>query len=152
RLADGLRARLPPRLLSTRTRPLRRPPFRMRVGLASAAPSLPLVVFDGTCAFCRRWVARWLQHGEGALHAAPFQALPLRRLGLKRAQVERALALVEADGTRSFGAEAVFRALLHARRAPVRWRARLGLLPGVLQGAQWIYRGVAQRRGVAARL
>src|SRR5690606_18317741 len=120
--------------------------------LVFMAEVLPLLVFDGACAFCRRWVARWEARTRGRVRALPFQSLPLRRLGLRRKALEQAVALVEPEGRRFEGAEAVFRALLHSPEAPVRWAARSGLLPGVLQTSQRLYRVVARRRMRSARL
>lgn len=62
------------------------------------------------------------------------------------------MVLLERDGSTYDGAEAVYRALLHAVEPPTRWRARLGLLPGVLGVSQGVYRLVARRRRSSARL
>lgn len=136
-------------------RPARPPVWFQSPGaphLLSMAEVLPLLVFDGACAFCRRWVARWEQRTRGRVRALPFQSLPLRRLGLRRRALTQAVALLEPDGRRFEGAEAVFRALLHSPEAPVRWGARAGLLPGVLQTSRRLYRVVARYRMRSARL
>ena len=124
----------------------------MRPSLLRRSPPLPILIFDGACGFCRRWVSRWMQRTGGAIPAEPYQALPLRRWGLSPARVSQGLTFVERPGAPTFGAEAVYRLLLHAEDAPVRWKARLGLLPGVLQVSQLVYRMVAKRRGRSARL
>jgi predicted DCC family thiol-disulfide oxidoreductase YuxK len=36
-------------------------------------PSKPLMVFDGDCHFCRRWVERWREMTRGEVDYAPSQ-------------------------------------------------------------------------------
>jgi predicted DCC family thiol-disulfide oxidoreductase YuxK len=121
------------------------------VGRAWGALVAPVLVFDGACAFCRRWVGRWDARTQGRVRFAPLQRLPLWALGVRRAEARKAVHLVE-WGRVSRGAEAVFRTLLRAPEPEVRWRARLGLLPGVRHAAGLVYAGVARHRLRAARL
>jgi len=73
----------------------------------------PALLFDGTCGPCTRlanWVRR--QDREGRLEVLPNQGPGvLQRLGLTRAEADRAAWLIEPGGQRHEGAAAVSRAL-----------------------------------------
>lgn len=63
----------------------------------------PTLYFDGACGFCRRWVERWKGlTGDSVRYEPSPEAEP------------RAVRLVEADGTESEGAAAVFLTLTYA--------------------------------------
>ena len=49
----------------------------------SKAPSeKPLLLYDGECWFCLRWIRRWEQRLDGKVDVAPFQhRTPHERLG-----------------------------------------------------------------------
>src|ERR1043166_8371655 len=124
---------------------------RDRAGLAAAvndrerAPVKPLLVFDGNCAFCRRWVARWQRATRELVDYAPSAEAAPRLPDIPPERFREAVVFVDAGGGVSQGAEAVFRAL-----AVVPGRAwPLGLyrrVPGVAPVAEWLYRWVARHR------
>jgi predicted DCC family thiol-disulfide oxidoreductase YuxK len=74
-------------------------------------PPKPLVLFDGDCRFCRRWIERWREMTGDAVEYAPFQEAGERFPEIPRAQFEEALHFIDKDGTIYRGAEAVFRSL-----------------------------------------
>src|ERR1043166_8500565 len=79
----------------------------------AAPPVKPVLVYDGDCRFCCRWVARW-QHATGdTIEYLPYQnaQIPLRYPEIPKEQFERAVQLIVPDGTVLSGAEAVFRSL-----------------------------------------
>ncbi|AKQ70746.1 hypothetical protein A176_007658 [Myxococcus hansupus] len=112
----------------------------------------PLVLYDGGCAFCRRWVARWRLRTEGRVRYRAGTWWRRWLLGIPKADMRRALQLVEPSGRVSHGSEALFRALAASPRRGTRVAARLGLLPGVLHASQAVYAVVARHRGRAARV
>src|SRR6266404_9512034 len=75
------------------------------------APAAPLVVFDGDCHFCRRWIERWRELTQGAVEYAPFQEAADRFSEIPREDFEQALHFIDKDGTVHRGAAAVFRSL-----------------------------------------
>lgn len=79
------------------------------------APFKPLLIFDGDCHFCRRWVERWRELTGGAVEYAPFQEVASRFPEIPREAFENAVHFVEPDGTVYRAAEAVFRSLGSAR-------------------------------------
>src|SRR5437667_1720782 len=96
----------------------------------------PLFVFDGTCGFCRKWVARWRRATGDRVDYAPFQAAASRFPEIPLERFRRSVVLIEPDGRAFEAAEAVFRSLAHASR---------GGLP------LWLYRHVPGFAGASER-
>ncbi|WP_246357463.1 lipase maturation factor family protein [Pyxidicoccus fallax] len=117
-----------------------------------ATAGRPLVLFDGDCGFCRRWVARWQLSTEGRVRFEPGGWWHRLRYGIRAKDMRRAMQLVEPSGRVSQGAEAVFRALSWSPHRGTRVAARLGLLPGVLHVARGVYAVVARNRRTASRV
>lgn len=112
----------------------------------------PLVLFDGDCGFCRRWVSRWRERMGGRVLFLPARPLPRWLLGVRKRDARRAMLLIEPSGARYSGAEAVFRMLGRSPHRGTRWAAALGRLPGALQVSQAIYGVIASHRTGAARV
>jgi predicted DCC family thiol-disulfide oxidoreductase YuxK len=79
-------------------------------------PSLPrpLLIWDGECSFCRAWIARWRRSTGDRVDYAPYQEVADRFPEIPRERFRDAVQLIEPDGTRTSGAEAVLRTLAHA--------------------------------------
>ena len=77
----------------------------------SVGPQKPLLIFDGDCGFCRRWITRWQSMTGDRVEYAPYQEMGERYPQIARADLEAAVQLVHPDGQIFSGAEAVFRAL-----------------------------------------
>jgi len=84
-------------------------------------PSRPLLIFDGDCAFCRRWIERWKQTTGDHVNYAPLQSehIAAQFPELSREQLESSVHLIEPDGRVTRGTEAVFRSLAVRRRWPL---------------------------------
>src|SRR5262245_35427305 len=110
----------------------------------------PLMIYDSDCGFCRRWVARWQTITGDAVEYEPFQSAAERFPTIPRENFARAVHLIEADGSSSSGAEAVFRALGHGgRRWPLMLYRELALFRPLTEAA---YRAVAGHRAAADRM
>ncbi len=75
------------------------------------APDRPVMVFDGDCGFCRRWIERWRHTTGDRIDYVAFQDAGSRFADIPQEQFAQAVHLIEADGHVARGAEAVFRAL-----------------------------------------
>ena len=110
----------------------------------------PLLVYDGECDFCRRWVARWRSKTGDDLDYEPSQEVGARFPEIPQERFRQAVVLIEPDGGTTSGAEAVFRTLCHAPGR--RWGAKAarwayGTNPVFRRVTEGLYRFVARHRG-----
>src|SRR5262245_33348882 len=117
----------------------------------SGDPSRPLVVWDGSCGFCRMSIERLQAELGMGIETAPYQEVGDRFAPLGAADYARAVHLIEPDGRRSSGAEAVFRALAY-RPGGLPWLRLYLHLPGFAPLAELGYRFVARHRGAVRRI
>ena len=113
----------------------------------SNPPQKPLLIFDGDCHFCRRWIERWRDLTRGTVEYAPFQEAGDRFPEIARENFEQAVHFIESDGSVYRGAEAVFRSL--GRRAGV-WFWCYKHVPGFAPITETAYAFVARRRRFAS--
>jgi len=73
--------------------------------------SKPLLLFDGECGFCRRWIERWRKKAQGTVDFKPYQEVLNNFPQVSEAACEKAVQLVLPDGSVISGAHAVFKAL-----------------------------------------
>ncbi len=117
------------------------------VGKVANPPGKPLLVFDGDCNFCRRWIARWQQATRDRIEYLPFQDPRIAESfpELPRERFEQSVQLIETDGSVFSGAEAVFRSLAFVPRK--RWQLWLYRhVAGVPPATEAAYRFVARHR------
>ncbi len=114
---------------------------------AVSTPGKPVMIYDGECGFCRRWVRRWEQRAADQVIFLPFQSVAVSEQFPKitRAQLAAAVHLVEPDGQVSRGAKAVLRFWSCSGRR--RWPSRLyDKIPLAAWMAESAYRLVANHR------
>ena len=70
----------------------------------------PVMLFDGRCTFCGRWVQRWRNSTGDSIDYQPYQDAAARFTQISPDAPGKAVHLIEPDGRISRGAEAVFRA------------------------------------------
>jgi len=113
------------------------------------APPKPLLIFDGDCHFCRRWIERWRELTGGAVEYAPSQEAARRFPEIPQEAFDRSLQFIETDGKVFSGAEAVFRSLGQKRsRAWLIWCYEH--VPGFAVVTEIAYRVVARNRMTAS--
>jgi predicted DCC family thiol-disulfide oxidoreductase YuxK len=108
--------------------------------------SKPLLVYDGDCDFCRKWIARLRWATGERVDYAPYQEAAARFPQIPPERFKSAVQLIESDGRVSQAAEAVFRSLSY--RPGQGWL--LWLYQRVAPFAalsEWGYRLVARHRG-----
>jgi predicted DCC family thiol-disulfide oxidoreductase YuxK len=110
-------------------------------------PVKPLIIFDGDCGLCTRWIEHWRRTTEDHVDYVPFQEPKLARRfpELSRKQLEVAVRLVETNGSVYFGAEAALRArAYHSRKQSLlRWYQRFS---GFARFSEWAYAFVVRHR------
>ena len=111
----------------------------------------PVLIYDGECGFCRRWVERWRAATGDAIEYATSAVAARRFPDIPRERFAEAVALAEPDGRVTFGAEAVFRALaLAPGRAWPLWLYEH--VPGVAALSNIAYKQIANHRPVLSRV
>jgi predicted DCC family thiol-disulfide oxidoreductase YuxK len=118
-----------------------------QVGRTATPPAKPVLVFDGDCNFCRRWISRWQQATGDRVEYVPFQhpSVAERFPELPREQCEQSVQLIDTDGSIYPAGEAVFRTLAVAQhhRWPLWFYQHV---PGVAPVTESAYRFVAKHR------
>ncbi|HXV28210.1 MAG TPA: lipase maturation factor family protein [bacterium] len=105
----------------------------------------PLLVFDGDCRFCRRWIERWRYWTKNLVADMPSQDAGKHLPDIPPEKFQGTVVLVEPDGRSSFGAEAVFRSLAYVPSK--RWMLWAYLrIPGLRPFTEGIYRLIARHR------
>jgi len=113
------------------------------------APKKPLLIFDGECLFCLRWIERWKEITGEAVEYTPFQAVTELFPEIPQEDFRRSVQLIATDGTVSRGADAVFRSL--GQKPGRRWMTSCYKhLPGFARITEGGYRFVAEHRGTAS--
>lgn len=106
---------------------------------------MPVLIYDGECGFCRRWVHRWRRMTGGGIDYVTFQdeQIAHRFPDLPGEQLQRAVHLVRNDGRVFSGAEAIFHLLACKRGWPL-WI--YSHVPGVAPLSETAYRLFAANR------
>src|SRR5216110_3044080 len=115
----------------------------------SNPPSKPLMIWDGECHFCRRWIERWREITAGEVDYATYQEAVDRFPEIPLEQFQRAVAFIEPDGKTFFAAEAVYRSL--ACRSSRKWMAwSYDQVPGFAAISEIAYGCIARHRKVGS--
>ncbi len=117
-----------------------------RVG---APPEKPLLLFDGDCGFCKRWVERWKSLTGDRLDYAPSQEAGPRFPEISAEEFRRSVQLVLPDGRVFEGAEAVFVSLSFAPRRGWLLTAYRSV-PGLAAVTEFAYGVIARHRTAAS--
>jgi predicted DCC family thiol-disulfide oxidoreductase YuxK len=112
---------------------------------ASGTIELPVLIYDGDCAFCSSSV-RFIERRLGTHPTCkPWQWLNLDAFGVTQDECERAVQFIATDGRVYAGERGIARTLVHAGRG---WAivGRVMLVPGVRHIAGAVYRWVSKNR------
>ena len=117
----------------------------------SNPPPKPVLIWDGECHFCRRWIERWREITGDRVEYETSQHLGERFPEISREEFERSVILIEADGSVRRGADAVFRSL-QCRRSK-RWLSwSYEHVPGFAALSEGFYKIIASNRETASRI
>src|SRR5438270_8114277 len=115
---------------------------RLRV---SNPPPKPLMIWDGDCHFCKRWIESWRKTTAGNVNYATYQEAAARLPEIPVEQFKRAVAFIEPDGEAFFAAEAVYRSLRY--RSSRKWLAcSYDHVPGFAAISETAYKFIAHNR------
>jgi predicted DCC family thiol-disulfide oxidoreductase YuxK len=113
------------------------------------APTKPILIFDGTCHFCRRWIERWRELTAGAVEYAPSQEVAGRFPEIPPEAFDKSVQFIDTDGLVFNGAEAVFLSL--GQRESRKWMIwSYAHVPGFAAITELAYRLVARHRQTAS--
>jgi predicted DCC family thiol-disulfide oxidoreductase YuxK len=108
-------------------------------------PARPLMIWDGECHFCKRWIERWREITAGQIDYATYQEASGRFPEISLEQFKRAIAFIEPDGKTFFAAEAVYRSLVC--RSSRKWLAwSYDHVPGFATISEIAYGFIARHR------
>jgi predicted DCC family thiol-disulfide oxidoreductase YuxK len=111
----------------------------------SNPPPKPLMIWDGECHFCKRWIERWREITAGEVEYVTYQEAANRFPEIPIEQFKRAVVFIEPDGKAFFAAEAVYRSLRY--RASRRWLAwSYERVPGFAAASELAYKFIARHR------
>jgi len=111
----------------------------------------PVLIYDGDCNFCRRWVNRWRHVTLDRVEYLSSQEASSRFPHISPEQFQTSVQLVQPDGTVTDGAEAVFRTLAcNPNHGWALWLYRR--IPAVAGVTEFLYRFVARHRTAFSRI
>jgi predicted DCC family thiol-disulfide oxidoreductase YuxK len=114
-------------------------------------PPKPLMIWDGECHFCKRWIERWREITAGKVDYKTYQEAADRFPEIPVEQFKRAVAFIEPDGETFFAAEAVYRSLLY--RSSRRWVAwSYDHVPGFAAISELAYKFIARHRSFGSAI
>src|SRR5437870_8191266 len=111
----------------------------------SNPPPEPLMIWDGECHFCKRWIERWREITAGEVDYVAYQEAADQFPEIPVEQFKRAVALIEPDGKTFFAAEAVYRSLRY--RSSRKWLSHsYDRVPGFAAISELGYKFIADHR------
>jgi predicted DCC family thiol-disulfide oxidoreductase YuxK len=112
-------------------------------------PPKPLMIWDGECHFCRRWIERWREITAGEVEYAPFQEVTERFPEIPREQFQHSVVYIDKTGQVFVAAEAVYQSLRCRRSKKWLWWSYQHI-PGFAAVSEFEYRLIARHRGFAS--
>jgi len=117
----------------------------------SNPPPKPLMIWDGECHFCKRWIERWREITAGTVDYATYQEEAARFPEIPIEHFKRAVAFIDSNGEAFFGAEAVYRSLRY--RSSRKWLAwSYDHVPGFAPISEGVYKFIARHRSFGSTL
>ena len=115
----------------------------------SNPPPNPLMIWDGECHFCKRWIERWREITAGKVDYATYQEAAARFPEIPVEQFQRAVAFIEPNGEAFFAAAAVYRSLRY--RSSRKWLVwSYDHVPGFAGISETAYKFIARHRSLGS--
>jgi predicted DCC family thiol-disulfide oxidoreductase YuxK len=117
----------------------------------SNPPSKPLMIWDGECHFCKRWIERWREITAGKVDYTTYQEAAARFPEIPVEQFQHAVAFIEPNGEAFFAAEAVYRSLGY--RSSRKWLVwSYNHVPGFAGISETAYKFIARHRSLGSTI
>jgi lipase maturation factor 1 len=117
----------------------------------SNPPPKPLLIWDGECHFCRRWIERWRVITGGEVEYARYQEIAERFPEIPREQFQRSVVYIDKNGQVFVAAAAVYRSLRCSRPKRWLWWSHQRV-PGFAAVSELAYRVIAENRPFASAM
>jgi predicted DCC family thiol-disulfide oxidoreductase YuxK len=117
----------------------------------SNPPPKPLMIWDGECHFCRRWIERWREITAGEVEYAPYQEIAEHFPEIPREQFQRSVVYIDKTGQVFVAAEAVYRSLRCRSSKNWLWWSYQHI-PGFAAVSELGYGFIARHRGFASAI
>ena len=117
----------------------------------SNPPPKPLLIWDGECHFCRRWIERWRVITGTEVDYAPYQEIAQRFPEIPREQFQRSVVYIDRNGQVFVAAAAVYRSLRSCRSKKWLWWSYQHI-PGFATVSELAYRAIAANRPSASAM
>src|SRR5213080_1977259 len=114
-------------------------------------PPESLMIWDGECHFCRRWIERWREITAGEVEYAPYQEIADRFPEIPREQFQRSVVYIDKSGQVFVAAEAVYRSLCCRPSKKWLWWSYQHI-PGFAAVSELGYNFIARHRGFASAI
>ena len=111
----------------------------------------PLLIWDGECHFCRRWIERWRVITGGEVEYAPYQEIAERFPEIPPEQFQRSVVYIDRNGQVFVAAAAVYRSLRCCRSKKWLWWSYQHV-PGFAAVSELAYRVIAENRPFASAM
>ncbi|HKS32060.1 MAG TPA: lipase maturation factor family protein [Chthoniobacterales bacterium] len=115
----------------------------------SNPPPKPLLIWDGECHFCRRWIERWRLITGTEVDYLPYQEITERFPEIPREQFQHSVIYIDPDGQVFVAAAAVYRSLCSSASKKWLWWSYQHV-PGFAAVSELAYRLVAKNRPIAS--
>ena len=117
----------------------------------SNPPPKSLLIWDGECHFCRRWIERWRVITAGEVEYAPYQETAERFPEIPREQFQRSVVYIDKTGEVFVAAAAVYQSLRCRPTKKWLWWSYQHI-PGFGAISEFGYRFVARHRAFASAI
>jgi predicted DCC family thiol-disulfide oxidoreductase YuxK len=117
----------------------------------SNPPLEPLLIWDGECHFCRRWIERWRVITGSEVEYAPYQEVADRFPEIPREEFQRSVVYIDRNGQVFVAAAAVYRSLRCCRSKKWSWWSYRHL-PGFAAVSEFGYHLIARNRAFASAI
>lgn len=111
----------------------------------------PVMIYDGNCGFCKRWVTRWKRYSQGKIDFMPYQEAVNEFPEIPESQYKNAVHFISTDGEAYAGTQAVFRSLAYPKQSSF-WIWMYLYFPLFAWGTDTFYDYVARNRYLFSKL